>query len=96
MVWGGPVRGPIIYSAFVLISVAGLFKRFHFFHGALNGLSKLHYLKIFLPHLAVTAIVGSMDPLGAILIVAGIASLLIAYVTANGRHTLKPKKRIYK
>ena len=49
MVWGGPVRGPIIFSVFVILSVVGLIKRFQFFQGALDGLSKGQYLKIFCP-----------------------------------------------
>ncbi|MBL91420.1 MAG: hypothetical protein CMH56_06350 [Myxococcales bacterium] len=85
MVWGGPVRGPIIFSVFVLLSVVGLIKRFQFFQGALDGLSKGQILKIFVPHVLVTFFVGSMDQLGAFLIVAGLIVLLITYTVRNGR-----------
>lgn len=89
VIWGGPVRGPIIFLVFLLVSVGLTVKNFHLFENGLHGLTRGQWAKLVLPHAATIAFVGYFDFLGAALMTGGLLALLAVYALMS-RTCLKP------
>lgn len=87
MVWGGPIRAMLIMSAFLGVSIWGLWRSFSFFKDAISPLTLRSALKFLVLHLIVVGVVGTMDPLGSILMLAALVTVLAAYVYLEKQST---------